>query len=83
MIYYFNLQARVTELHLIARAVGDADLLSFRRQGRLVWERYLASVQSTVDTIIALIRFRLGIPPRPVLEETSPSVFNETFQVIF
>nr|CAD7462930.1 unnamed protein product [Timema tahoe] len=72
-------QARITELHFFLRAVPDSDLLVLRRQGRQVWERYCSSVQSTVDTIVALLRHRLGIPPLPVQDEPSPSVFNATF----
>ncbi|XP_067014505.2 exostosin-3 isoform X2 [Anabrus simplex] len=72
-------KARVTELHFFLRTVPDADLLVLRRQGRLVWERYCASVQSTVDTVVALVRDRLGIPPLPAEDEPSPSVFNASF----
>lgn len=73
-------RTRVTELHFLLRSVPDSDLLSFRRQGRFIWERYLSSVQSTVDTIVATLRTRLGIPPRPVDEVPALSVFNNTFK---
>ncbi|XP_058058854.1 exostosin-3 [Anopheles bellator] len=72
-------KARITELHFLLRAIPDADLLTMRRQGRLVWERYLSSVQSTVDTIIASLRDRLGIPPKPVPAVVAHSVFNASF----
>ncbi|XP_022228476.2 exostosin-3-like [Drosophila obscura] len=72
-------KARITELHFLLRAVQDADLLLLRRQGRLIWERYLSSVQATVDTVIASLRDRLGIPPRPVPPVVSQSVFKSTF----
>lgn len=72
-------KARITELHFLLRAVQDADLLLLRRQGRLIWERYLSSVQATVDTVIASMRDRLGIPPRPVPSVVAQSVFNNTF----
>ncbi|KAH8415869.1 hypothetical protein KR222_002318, partial [Zaprionus bogoriensis] len=72
-------KARITELHFLLRAVQDADLLLLRRQGRLIWERYLSSVQATVDTVIASMRDRLGIPPRPVPPVIAQSVFNSTF----
>lgn len=72
-------KARITELHFLLRAVQDADLLLLRRQGRLIWERYLSSVQATVDTVIASLRDRLGIPPRPVPSVVAQSVFNSTF----
>ncbi|XP_017959865.1 exostosin-3 [Drosophila navojoa] len=72
-------KARITELHFLLRAVQDSDLLLLRRQGRLIWERYLSSVQATVDTVIASMRDRLGIPPRPVPPVVAQSVFNSTF----
>lgn len=73
-------KGRITELHFLLRAVPDTDLLAMRRQGRLVWERYLSSVQATVDTIVASLRDRLGIPPRPIPSVIAQNVFNSTFQ---
>lgn len=32
-------KARITELHFLLRAIPDEDVLLFRRQSRLVWER--------------------------------------------
>lgn len=75
-------RARVTELHFLLRSIPDSDLLLMRRQGRLVWERYLASVQSTLDTIVAVLRDRLNIPPLPIETVAAVSVFNDTFQPI-
>lgn len=75
-------RARVTELHFLLRTIPDVDILLMRRQGRLVWERYLASVQSTLDTIVAVVRDRLNIPPLPVEMIPAVSVFNDTFQPI-
>ncbi|XP_049801082.1 exostosin-3-like isoform X1 [Schistocerca nitens] len=72
-------KARVPELHFLISAVGDADLLAMRRQGRVLWERYMSSAQAAVDTVIALLRTRLGMPPTPVLDKPSPSVFNASF----
>lgn len=72
-------KARITELHFLLRAVPDADLLAIRRQGRLIWERYLSSVQATINTIIACVRDRLGIPPRPIKPYIAQSIFNASF----
>lgn len=72
-------KARITELHFLLRSVPDTDLLNMRRQGRMIWERYLSTVQATVDTVVASIRDRLGIPPRPVAQVIARSVFNSTF----
>lgn len=72
-------KARVTELHFFLRAIPDADLLSLRRQGRMVWEKYLSSVQTTVDTVIAIVRNRLNIPPKAIESVRAISVFNSSF----
>ena len=68
-------------MHFFLRAIPDNDLLAMRRQGRLIWERYLGTAQGAVDTIIASIRDRLGIPPLPAPQTPSISIFNETFVV--
>lgn len=75
-------RTRITELHFLLRAIPDVDVLLMRRQGRFIWERYLASVQSTLDTIIAVLRDRLNIPPLPVDTVQAISVFNDTFKPI-
>ncbi|GJQ82814.1 hypothetical protein Trydic_g13516 [Trypoxylus dichotomus] len=75
-------RARVTELHFLLRTIPDNDIILMRRQGRMIWERYLASVQSTLDTVIAVLRERLNIPPLPVETVPAISVFNDTFQPI-
>ncbi|XP_066599206.1 exostosin-3 [Prorops nasuta] len=72
-------KARVTEMHFLLRAVPDNDLLIMRRQGRLLWERYMGTAQGVIDTVIAVIRNRLGIPPLPAPQAASPSVFNDSF----
>ncbi|XP_034934185.1 exostosin-3 [Chelonus insularis] len=72
-------KARVTEMHFLLRAIPDNDLLFMRRQGRLIWERYMGTAQGVVDTIITLVRERLGIPPLPAMQSSSPSVFNDSF----
>lgn len=72
-------KARVTEMHFLLRAIPDNDLLAMRRQGRILWERYFGVAQGAVDTIVAVIRDRLGIPPLPAPQTPSPSIFNETF----
>ncbi|XP_041973722.1 exostosin-3 [Aricia agestis] len=72
-------KARVTELHFLLRALPDADLLAFRRQGRVLWERYLSSVQASVDTLLATIRTRLNVPPRPAALTVGAPAFNDSY----
>lgn len=72
-------KARVTELHFILRTFTDADILEMRRQGRLIFEAVFGTTKSIVDSLLAVIRRRLQIPAYPIMDEPSPSVFNETF----
>ncbi|GBP92672.1 Exostosin-3 [Eumeta japonica] len=72
-------KARITELHFLLRAIPDSDLLAFRRQGRVLWERYLSSVQASVDSLLALVRTRLNIPPRAAVPVTGTPGFNDSY----
>lgn len=72
-------KARVTELHFLLRALSDSDLLAFRRQGRVLWERYLSSVQASMDSLLATIRTRLNIPARPAAPTMGAPAFNDSF----
>ncbi|CAG9782986.1 unnamed protein product [Diatraea saccharalis] len=72
-------KARVTELHFLLRAMSDADLLMFRRQGRVLWERYLSSVQTSIDSLLATIRSRLNIPAPPASPTVGAPGFNESY----
>lgn len=74
--------SRLPELHFYARAVTDRDLLAMRRQGRVLWEKYFGSIQSIVDSVIAVYRQRIGVPPPPIMDEPSPSVFSGGFTVL-
>ena len=70
---------RVSELHFVVRSIADVDILEYRRQGRILWETFMATTQKIVDSTLAILRSRLNIPSFPVREEPSPSVFNDTF----
>ncbi|XP_045761073.1 exostosin-3 [Maniola jurtina] len=72
-------KARVTELHFLLRALSDADLLAFRRQGRVLWERYLSSVQASMDSLLATIRTRLNIPAQPAIATLGAPAFNDSY----
>lgn len=72
-------RARVPELHVLLRALGDADLLALRRHARVLWERYLSSVQAAVDALLASLRTRLLIPARPVAPTLGAPAFNDSY----
>ncbi|CAH0387200.1 unnamed protein product [Bemisia tabaci] len=71
--------SRITELHFLLRSISDADILLMRRQTRLLWERYFSSVQAIIDSVLAVVRDRINLPPSPIREEPSPSVFSDNF----
>ncbi|XP_039296108.1 exostosin-3 [Nilaparvata lugens] len=73
--------ARLPELHFLLRAFGDADILVMRRQGRLLWERYMATLQAIIDTVIATVRDRLGLPPRPRQDTSAILIEHESYPV--
>jgi len=76
-------KARITEVHFILRSFTDTDILEMRRQGRMIFETFLGSVKSMIDSMLAVIRRRLFIPASPLHDEASPSVFNETFVPLY
>jgi len=71
--------ARVTELHFLLRSISYSDLFNMKRQGRLVFENYFSSGLTMMKTMLAVIQTRLSIPPLPVQDTSSPSVFNSSF----
>lgn len=73
--------SRLPELHFLARSVTDRDILALRQNARILWEKYFGSVQSIVDSLIAVYRQRIGVPAPAIPDEPSPSVFNDTFTV--
>lgn len=52
-----------------------------RKQGRMLYEKYFGTIQSILDTTLAIVRNRIGIPPLPVIDTPAPSLFNEHFKV--
>lgn len=72
---------RIPELHWLLRTVPDNDILAMRRQGRMLYDKYFGTIQAILDTTIAVIRDRIGIPPLPVIDTPSPSIFSENFKV--
>lgn len=73
--------ARLPELHFILRSIGDTDLMTLKRQGRFLWERYLSSLQAIIDTTLAVLRDRMSLPPPPIVDVPAVSVFSEGFVV--
>ena len=74
---------RITELDIILRSISDDDILGFKKNGRLLFEKYLGSAQAIADTVLGVLRTRIGLVPTPYQDTPSPSVYNDTFEVQF
>lgn len=72
---------RIPELHWLLRTIPDNDILLMRQQGRRLYEKYFGTIQAILDTTLAVVRDRIGIPPLPVTDTPSPSLFGEHFVV--
>ncbi|XP_013380983.1 exostosin-like 3 [Lingula anatina] len=70
--------ARITELHFFIRTISDPDLFQLRYTGRLYFEQYMGSTKHILNTLLAVLRFRLQIPPLPTKAEPSPSIFDNS-----
>ena len=69
--------ARATELNFFLRAVAEGDVLDMRRRGRFVWETYFGSATRVVDSVVAVVRTRIGLPPNVVAEARTVGVFAD------
>lgn len=69
--------ARAPELHFLLRSLSDTDLFSMQRQGNLAFKSYFISDSKAMHTFIQVLRERVGIPPLPLKDLPSPSVFKE------
>jgi len=73
--------ARVTEIHYFLKSFTDSDVLGLRKNGRLVFEKYMGSMERLVETVLGVFRTRIGLPPLPYKEVRWKSAFNDSFTV--
>ncbi|XP_062520694.1 exostosin-like 3 [Corticium candelabrum] len=69
-------EARITELNFILRAVAESDVLHLRWQGRFLWETYFSTTSRIIDTIMANVRTRIGLPPPAIPDPVVSGVFT-------
>lgn len=60
--------ARLPEIHFILRSLGPSDIYQMKYHGRLIFERYLATVKQIADTIISILSINRFDSPPPVVE---------------
>ncbi|KAL3892228.1 hypothetical protein ACJMK2_004457 [Sinanodonta woodiana] len=70
---------RITELHFFLRTLSDNNVAEYKRHGRMMWEAYFGTSKKIIITLLSVLRTRLQIPPIPIADEPSPSVFNTSF----
>lgn len=66
---------RVTELYYLLKTIQDSDLLSFRRQGAILWEMYFSNPESILSGVLASLRTRISVPANPIVEVHSEDMF--------
>lgn len=54
---------RITELPYLLSTYPHADIFALRSQGLFLYNNYFRSTKSVLDTMLALVRTRLHIPP--------------------
>ncbi|CAG9537824.1 unnamed protein product [Cercopithifilaria johnstoni] len=78
-VYTLPLQ-RLPELHFILRSFAPSDILEMRRQGRFLLENYLIDKKVVSETLIAALRFRIGVPgEQTVAIQANPLFGNQQF----
>lgn len=60
--------SQVGQLHLLLKSYTDEKILSFRRQGRYLWETFFSSPGRMLDSVISLLRSWFNHPPPVVLD---------------
>lgn len=55
--------SQLGQIHLYLKSLSDDSILSFRRQGRFLWETYFSTPHQVVNSVISLVRYWLHHPP--------------------
>ena len=74
---------RISEVRRMLQSISDEDILVFKKNGRMLFEKYLSSLEAIADTVLSDLRTRIGLVPTPYEDAHSPSVYNDTFKVQF
>jgi alpha-1,4-N-acetylglucosaminyltransferase EXTL3 len=55
--------SQLGQIHLYLKSLSDDSILSFRRQGRFLWETYFSSPHRVSNSVISIVRYWLHHPP--------------------
>ena len=45
---------RLNEIHIILQSINDDDILAFKQNGRMIFDKYLRSTQAVVETVLGV-----------------------------
>ncbi|CAG7820375.1 unnamed protein product, partial [Allacma fusca] len=66
--------SRLPELSNFLRSFSTEDIFEFRKNGRTVFDKYFSSTEKVVDTVVAIMRTRVGMIPVSFKETASPEL---------
>ena len=55
--------SQLGQIHLYLKSLSDDSILSFRRQGRFLWETYFSSPNRMLNSVLSIVRYWLHHPP--------------------
>lgn len=64
-------KSRISEMYFLLSTYTDVDVMDLKWNGRLFWETYFGTTASIVSTTLAVLRTRLQIAAKAVVEEPS------------
>lgn len=70
-------KSRISEMFFLLSTYTDTDVMDLKRNGRMFWETYFGTTSSIISTMLAVMRTRLQIPAKAVLDQpTHASITN-------
>ena len=69
---------RFSDIHYILRSIDQDTILQYRLQGRNLWQMYLASPLTVVQSVLAVVRHRALHPPPVSQEFVGVSLYSQS-----
>lgn len=69
---------RFSDIHYILRSIDQDSILDYRLQGRNLWQMYLTSSLTVVQSVLAVVRHRMLHPPPVAQEFVGVSLYSQS-----
>ena len=69
---------RFSDIHYILRSIDQDSILDYRLQGRNLWQMYLTSPLTVVQSVLAVVRHRTLHPPPVAQEFVGVSLYSQS-----